>query len=92
MYFRRIKNITHQQEKRNLKLSSDNSESYNLSELRDALSKAFDSSPCPDDIHYQFLKHLPDSSLSAHLKTFNGIWETDNVSKSWKEATIIPIL
>ena len=64
---------------------------FSLSELKDALSKAHDSSPGPDDIHYQFLKHLPDTSLSFFLKTFNDIWETGNVPKSWKEATIIPI-
>ena len=37
------------------------------------------------------MKHLPDSSLSVLLKTFNDIWETGDVPKSWKEATIIPI-
>ena len=37
------------------------------------------------------MKHLPDSSLLVLLKTFNDIWETGNVPKSWKEATIIPI-
>ena len=59
--------------KRNPKFSSDNSETYNqpfsLSELKDALSKAHDSSPGPDDIHYQFLKHVPDTSLSVLLIT-----------------------
>ena len=94
-YTQKFKNLKQQKEKRNLKFSSDNSETYNqpfsLSELEDALSKAHDSSPGPDDIHYQFLKHLPDSSLSVLLKTFNDIWETGNVPKSWKEATIIPI-
>ena len=38
------------------------------------------------------LKHLPDSSLLVLLKTFKDIWETGNVPKSWKEATIIPKL
>ena len=37
------------------------------------------------------MKHLPDTSLSVLLKTFNDIWETGNVPKSWKEATIIPM-
>ena len=72
-----LKNIKQQKEKRNLKFSSDNSETYNqsfsLSELKDALLKAHDSSPGPDDIHYQFLKHFPDSSLSVLFKTFNDI-------------------
>ena len=94
-YSPKFQNIKQQKGKRNLKFSSDNSETYNqffsLSELKDALLKAHDSSPGPDDIHYQFLKHLPDSSLLVLLKTFNDIWETGNVPKSWKEATIIPI-
>ena len=82
-YTQKFKNIKQQKEKRNLKFSSDNSETYNqpfsLSELKDALSKAHDSSPGADDILYQFLKHLPDTSLSVLLKTFNDIWETGNV-------------
>ena len=94
-YTQKFKNIKQQKEKRNLKFSSDNSETYNqpfsLSDFRDALSKAHDSSPGPDDIHYQFLKHLPDTSLSVLLKTFDDIWETGNVPKSWKEATVIPV-
>ena len=74
-----------------LNVNNKKSKPFSLSELKDALSKAHDSSPGPDDIHYQFLKHLADTSLSVLLKTFNDIWETGNVPKSWKEATIIPI-
>ena len=73
--FRKIKD---QQEKQKLKFTSDNSESYNskcsLTELTDALSKAHDSSPGPDDIHYQLLKHLPSSTLSILLEIYNSIW------------------
>ena len=47
--------------------------------------------PGPDDIHYQFLKHLPESSLSVLLKTFNDICKTGNAPKSWKDPTIIPL-
>ena len=83
MHFRKIplpktilKNIKQQKEKRNLKFSSDNSETYNqpfsLSELKDALSKAHDSSLGPDDSHYQILKHLPDTSLLVLLKTLTS--------------------
>ena len=81
--------------KKKLKFTSDNTESYNskfsLKELSDALSKAHDSSPGPDDIHYQLLKHLPSSSLSILLEIYNSIWTTGNIPKSWKEATVIPI-
>ena len=90
--FRKIKD---QQEKQKLKFTSDNSESYNskfsLTELTDALSKAHDSSPGPDDIHYQLLKHFPSSTLSILLEIYNSIWATGNIPKSWKEATVIPI-
>ena len=48
-YTQKFKNIKQQKEKRNLKFSSNNSETYNqpfsLSELKDAFSKAHYSSP-----------------------------------------------
>ena len=94
-YSAKFRKIKDQQEKQKLKFTSDNTESYNskfsFSELTDALSKAHDSSPGPDDIHYQLLKHLPSSSLSILLEIYNSIWATGNIPKSWKEATIIPI-
>ena len=31
------------------------------------------------------------NTFQTLLKTFNGIWKTGYVPKSWKEATIIPI-
>ena len=94
-YSAKFRKIKDQQEKQKLKFTSDNTESYNskfsLTELTDALSKAHDSSPGPDDIHYQLLKHLPSSSLSILLEIYNSIWATGNIPKSWKEATVIPI-
>ena len=94
-YSAKFRKIKDQQEKQKLKFTSDNSESYNskfsLRELTDALSKAHDSSPGPDDIHYQLLKHLPSSTLSILLEIYNSIWATGNIPKSWKEATVIPI-
>ena len=94
-YSAKFRKIKDQQEKQKLKFTSDNTESYNskfsLKELTDALSKAHDSSPGPDDIHYQLLKHLPSSSLSILLEIYNSIWTTGNIPKSWKEATVILI-
>ena len=78
-----------------MKFTSDNTENSNseflLSELTDALSKAHDTSPGPDEIHYQLFKHLLVSSLLILLEIFNDIWKTGNIPKSWKEATVIPI-
>ena len=45
----------------------------------------------PDHIHYQILKHLPETSLQCHLKEFNNIWETGEFPLSWREATITRI-
>ena len=71
-YTSKFRNIKNQQEKQKLKFTSDNTENYNseflLSELTDALSKAHDTSPGPDDIHYQLLKHLPVSTLLILLE------------------------
>ena len=77
-YTSKFRNIKNKQEKQ-------------ISELTDALSKAHDTSPGPDDIHYQLLKHLPVSTLLILLEIINDIWKTGNIPKSWKEATVIPI-
>lgn len=88
---------THKQktEQNHINFTSNNSEHYNkpitIEELRQSLQKAHDTSAGPDDVHYQLLKHLPDSSLLVLLKVFNDIWETGNVPASWREALIIRI-
>jgi hypothetical protein len=84
-----------QQEKRSLNFNSDHSEYYNelvsLSELQDALRQCHDTAVGPDDIHYQMLKHLPDTALSSLLHIVNDIWQTGSFLSSWSEATIIPL-
>ena len=44
-----------------------------------------------EDIHYQFLKHLTESSLQAVLDLMNGIWEAGDRPSIWKLANVIPI-
>ena len=44
--------------------------SFSLEELQDALHRARDTSPGPDEIHYQLLKHIPDASLLLLLNIF----------------------
>ena len=61
---------------------------FNLDELVDfQLSHATG----PDEIHYQMLKHLPDTSLETLLNIFNYIWTTGKFPEDWTLATIIPI-
>jgi hypothetical protein len=69
-----------QQEKKKLNFKSNNTEYHNqpfsLRELKQALKKAHDTSPGPDRIHYQLLKHLPTRCLTVLLAIFNTIWQS----------------
>ena len=90
--------IKHRHEKQKLKFCSEiyNNEEYNqlftMEELRRSLNRSRDTAVGPDKIHYQFLKHLSESSLRVLLRAFNNIWQTSQIPSSWQEATIIPIL
>ena len=76
------------EEKKKLNFNSSNSEHYNklltFKELKSALNKAHDSSPGQDKVHYQFLKHLPFTSLSVLLDIFNDIWQSGDFPLSWR--------
>ena len=78
-----------------LNFKSDDTEQYkmefNLKELQKALKKCHDTAVGGDDIHYQFLKHLPLRSLDCLLSIFNHVWKTDILPESWKEAIVTPI-
>ena len=49
---------------------------FNLDELVVAIQLSHDSATGPDEIYYQMLKHLPDTSLETLLNIFNYIWTT----------------
>ena len=82
-------------EKFKLNFKSKNAENYNkpfsIEELKTSLSKAHDTACGPDNIHYQLLKHLPDSSLNILLGLMNDIWTSGDLPSIWKLATVIPI-
>ena len=89
--------IKHRHENQKLKFCSEiyNNEEYNqlftMEELRRSLNRSRDTAVGPDKIHYQFLKHLSESSLRVFLRAFNKIWQPGQIPSSWQEATIIPI-
>lgn len=90
-----FKDYKDQSERCRLDFRSDGLEDYNvpfsMTELNEALKKSKDSAVGPDKIHYQFLKHLPDSCLNVLLNVYNQVWESCNFPPSWREALVIPI-
>jgi len=78
-----------------LNIKSKSLEEYNrpfsLNESRKSLDKAHGTACGSDDIHYQLLKHLPESALQTLLDLMNDIWETGDLPSIWKLANVIPI-
>ena len=68
-YSESFRKIKIEQEKVKLNFKSQNNEIYNkdfnLDELVEAIQLSHDSATGPDEIHYQMLKHLPDTSLET---------------------------
>ena len=62
-----------------------------MCELKEALKKSKDTAAGLDNIHYQFLKRLPESCLNVLLNVYNDVWESGNFPPSWREALVIPI-
>jgi len=94
-YSEQFQRFKRSQERKRLKFESNNTESYNapfnIKELKESINKAHDTAVGPDDVHYQFLKHLPEESLIVLLDAFNNVWETGVLPDAWREATVIPI-
>ena len=90
-----FKSFKTKQEQHKLNFTFDNGEDYNelfsLGELLTSLNKAKDTAVGPDDIHYQLLKHLPESCLLVLQDIFNNIWLTGNFPPSWHDAIVVPI-
>ena len=64
---------------------------FYMQELKQSLNKSKDTSGTPDGIHYQMIKHLPETSLQILLDIYNNIFTKGIFPAKWQEATIIPI-
>ena len=62
-----------------------------MKDLKRSLKKSKNSSPGPDQIHYEILRHLPIETLHILLDIRNETWKSDTCPESWKEALIISI-
>ncbi|GFU38113.1 probable RNA-directed DNA polymerase from transposon X-element [Trichonephila clavipes] len=65
---------------------------FDMFELKRALSSAHNTSPGPDGISYEMLRHLNEDSLVSLLYLFNRIWREQVYPTQWQEAIVIPIL
>ena len=90
--FYRIKQT---EESKPLDFSTNTSEPYNQSftmiELKTALSSTKNTSPGPDQVHYQMIRHLPENALDFLLSTYNRLWVESYYPPQWNKAIIIPI-
>ena len=62
-----------------------------MRDLKRSLTKSNNSSPGPDQIHYEILRHLPIETLHILLDIINETWKSDTFPESWREALIISI-
>ena len=81
--------------KRRLDFSSTNEEDYTLpfsmTELKQSLWRTNDLATGLDQVHYQLLTHLPNSTLPVLLKVYNHVWESGCSPPSWRKVVVIPI-
>ncbi|GBN24737.1 putative RNA-directed DNA polymerase from transposon X-element, partial [Araneus ventricosus] len=71
--------------------AEDYNSTFSYHELKDALRKSNPTSPGPDQIHNDMLKHLGESSLLTILLLFNRIWQERVFPLSWLKAIVVPI-
>jgi len=65
---------------------------FDLSELDSAIQKLKCSTPGPDEIPAQVIKQLNEIGKKKLLIDINNIWNTSQIPKIWRTATVIPIL
>ena len=82
-------------EKQTFNFKSNNSEKYcqpfKTAELQKAIQTSHNIAIGSEEIHYHFLKHLPQNSLDYLRTIFNDIWINSEFLDSWKIATMILI-
>ena len=62
-----------------------------MRDLKGSLKKSNNSSPGPDQIRYEILRHLPIETLHILLDIINETWKSDTFPESWGKALIISI-
>ena len=67
-------------------------EDFSMAELKAALAKSKKkSSPGEDNINYEMIRHLHETTLQEILKIYNTIWKKGKILNEWKITIIISI-
>ena len=92
-YSKEFQSIEAQEGKQKINFETNKNLRYNkkMRDLKRFLKKSNDSSPGPDQIHYEILRHLPIETLHISLDIINETWKSDTFPESLREALIISI-
>ena len=94
-YSKEFQSLKAQKEKQKINFKTNRHLRYNknftMRDLKRSLKKSNNSSPGPDQIHYEILRHLPIETLHILLDIINETWKSDTFPESWREALIISI-
>ena len=93
-YSKEFQYIKAQKEKHRINFKTNRNLPYNKFTMRDlkwSFKKSNSSSPGPDQIHYEILRHLPIETLHILLDIINETWKSDTFQESWRKAVIISI-
>ena len=94
-YSKEFQSIKARKEKQKINFKTNKNLRYNkkftIRDLKRSLKKSNSSSPGPDQIHYEILRHLPIETLDILLDIINETWKSDTFPESWREALIISI-
>ena len=94
-YSKEFQFIKAQKEKHKINFKTNRNLHYNkkftMRDLKRSLKKSNNSSPGPDQIHYEILRHLPIEILHILWDIINETWKSDTFTESRKEALIISV-
>ena len=83
-----FQSIKAQKEKQKINFKTNRNLRYNkkftMRDLKRSLKKSNNSSPGPDQIHYEILRHLPIETLHILLDIINETWKSDTFPESWR--------
>ena len=88
--------IKEREESNQLNFTTNEEKEYNIeisaNEVQTALSQCRNTSPGPDKIHYEMLRHLSDSACDFLLRLYNKIWFERAFPVQWGRAFILPFV